>query len=61
VCATACAAVRVLVCVEKYVNNPYEEKRGKDKYSSQLLPIVTCVGCFDDPTMKPYLIEHVIL
>jgi len=30
-----------------------KRERGK----SQLLPIATCVGCFEDPTVKPCLIE----
>jgi len=49
--------MRALVYMEKCVKNSFEEKRGRGKYSSQLLPIATCVGCFDDPTVKPYLIE----
>ena len=54
-CATVCATVRALVCVEKCVSNSFEEKR--ERGNSQLLPIATCVGCFEDPTVKPCLIE----
>jgi len=49
--------MRALVCVEKCVNNRFEEKRERGKYSSQVLSITTCVGCFEDPTVKPCLIE----
>ena len=45
------------MCVEKCVKHRFDEKRGRDKYSSQLLLIATYVGCFDDPTVKPYLIK----
>jgi len=49
--------VRALVCVEKCVNNYFKEKSRRGKYSSQLLPIATCVCCFKDPTVKPCLID----
>jgi len=39
------------------VNNRFEKKRMRGKHSSQLFPIVTCVGCFEDPMVKLCLIE----
>jgi len=39
------------------VSNHFEEERERGKHNLQLLPIATCVGCFEDPTVKPYLIE----
>jgi len=32
-------------------------KRERGKHNSQLLPLATCVGYFEDPTVKPCLIE----
>jgi len=56
-----CATMRALVCVEKCVSSRFEEKREKErergKHNLQLLSIATYVGCFEDPTMKPCLIE----
>jgi len=54
-CVTMCVNVRALVCVEKCVSNRFEEKR--ERGNSQLIPIATCVGCLEDPTVKPCLIE----
>jgi len=39
------------------MNSRFKEKRGRGKYSSQLLSITTSVGCFEDLTVKSYLIK----
>jgi len=52
---------RALVCVEKCVSSRFEEKRERErergKHNLRLLPIATYVGIFEDPMIKPYLIE----
>jgi len=49
--------MRAFVCVKKCVSNRFEEERERDKHNSQLLPIATCIGYFEDPKVKPSLIE----
>jgi len=43
------------VCEQPLWSKERERERGKRNL--QLLPIATYVGCFEDPTMKPCLIE----
>jgi len=44
-------------CVWRSVWAVASKKRDRDKLNSQLLPTITCVGCFEDLIVKPCLIK----